>query len=337
MLKRFRAYLGPLATVYRWITDRRNAAFDNGRHAQYQSTLPTLIVGNLSMGGTGKTPMVEYLIRLHGGEKLGIISRGYGRKSKGLKYLKAPLDPEVYGDEPVQIQRKFPQVDFYVAEKRKEAMQVAEETELTHLLLDDAFQHRAVTGHFKLMLSTYAEPFFSDFVLPKGNLREGREGAQRADAIVFTKCPEDLNEQSKQQYRAATQKYSTAPVFFCHWQYQKPSNGKENLTNKKVVLISGLANPEAFEAHMSENYEVLKHFRFKDHHPFQAEEILEILNYVDKNEASLVCTEKDWVKISRLELPLANKLYYLAVEHQFFSSDQQKFEQLVADKWRLAN
>ncbi len=246
----FRAViLYPLTIIYTLITTFRNHLFNINYSRSFNYDIMTISVGNLSVGGTGKTPMVEYLIRLLKTQySIATLSRGYKRKSKGFLIANDQSTVQDLGDEPYQFHTKFNnEITVAVGENRSLAIPkiLMEHAETQVILLDDAYQHRTVTPDFNLLLSQYSSPFFNDYVLPSGYLRETRSGAKRADAILITKCPLDLVVSERKETIDSIKKYATPdiPIFFSAINYGMPiafSPGYKFSGN--VVLFAGLAN-----------------------------------------------------------------------------------------------
>ncbi len=317
-----RGLLSPFSSLYNFITSLRNQAFDAGLLEKYQSPIPTIAIGNLSVGGTGKTPMTEFLIKNLKVDNKAVISRGYGRKSKGLLKVDPQGSAVEFGDESLQIAQKFP-IKVWVSEERKLGLKAAEAEAVDLILLDDAFQHRYVKANRYLMLSRFDQPFFSDHVLPGGSLRESRNGAQRADFIIFTKCPSELSEELKQEYRFRSAYYSDAPVLFADLVYGdiEDQNSKTINQDLPIVLISGIADNSALLKHLQSNFKIAEVLSFKDHHAFKAEDISAYLAKAEAGEINIVCTDKDRVKLG----PLAGDipLFSVPVEHRFSPEDQK--------------
>ena len=215
--------LFPFSIFYGIVLAIRNFLYNQGVFSSYKPAIPCIIVGNLSMGGTGKSPHVEFLIdRLSKQYRLAVVSRGYGRKTKGYIELLERSNAADVGDEPLQMKQKFPEIAFAVCENRAEAIKKLQlkYPDLSLILLDDAMQHRRISGAFVILLSMFQKPFFRDWVVPSGSLREfGFLGKKRADLCVFTKCPQQIIEADKISY--AQQFSSTKPTFFskfhCNW------------------------------------------------------------------------------------------------------------------------
>jgi tetraacyldisaccharide 4'-kinase len=192
-----RKILFPFAVLYGFITSIRNFLFDYRILKSYSFPIPVIAVGNLSVGGTGKTPQIEYLIRLLSNKyKIATLSRGYKRKSEGFILANATSNAEILGDEPFQFYKKFPNIQVAVDANRKNGIEqlLSQSNKPDVILLDDAFQHRKVKAGFYILLTAYNDLFINDFMLPTGNLRESRSGAKRADMIIVTKCPRDISE-----------------------------------------------------------------------------------------------------------------------------------------------
>jgi tetraacyldisaccharide 4'-kinase len=336
----FRILLLPFAMLYDAATTVRNRLFDMNYKPSTRFDIPVISVGNLAVGGTGKTPMVEHLIRLLQAEfKLATLSRGYGRKTKGFK-IAGPADTAAsLGDEPFQLYKKFaPGVNVVVGEDRAYAipmlLQELEDTDA--VIMDDAYQHRSVIPGLSILLTEYGNPFYSDYLLPYGRLREAREGARRADAIVVTKCPPQLSDDKAMKIEKRIRTYSGKPVFFSRIRYGEPVGfGKPGVTlSKKIILISAIANAHILEAYVSKSYTMLKHFSFRDHYVITTNDLRKIepmLKDFPEGEVSILTTEKDMVKLQREELGSLVRqlpLFYLPIETEFIRNGKD-FDMLV--------
>lgn len=321
-MKFIRALFFPFSIVYGWLMQVRNQQFDNGQRTQTEFDRIVISVGNLSTGGTGKTPMIEFLIRrLKANSKLATVSRGYGRRTKGFRLANDHDDAKSIGDEPLQFYRKFGQeITVSVCEERILAIPsiLMEKDDVELFLLDDAYQHRKVARDYNIMLSDYSHPFYNDFVLPTGNLREPRVGAKRADAIIITKCP-SLNDVEKESIIAKVRGYNdNASIYFSHIDYQaiQPVFGKEEVTSE-VVLLTGVAKPQPIVDYLANSFEVVKHLEYADHYNFRASDLDEILKkFEDLNTNALVTTEKDMVRLLPFKShPIFEKvnLFYLPI------------------------
>src|SRR5690606_16917239 len=277
-MKILRKILFPLSLIYATITSVRNFLYDRGIKKSTSFDLPIIAVGNLSVGGTGKTPMVEYLIRLLSGKyKLATLSRGYKRKSKGFLLANATTKMEEIGDEPFQYHSKFKKIKVAVDENRVEGvakiLEMLPETEI--VLLDDAFQHRKIKAGFYIMLTAYDDLFYKDCVLPAGNLRESRSGVKRADVVVVTKCPTDLTPEKIQEIKSKIA-CDDENIFFSIIQYSPiVTNGKVDLEiselKDKFIAVAGIAKPKYFYDYLKCSTENC--LTFPDHHSFTEKDL----------------------------------------------------------------
>ena len=297
-------FLYPFSLMYDGITRYRNSMFDNGKKKSTHFLIPTVVVGNLNLGGSGKTPMVEFLIdSLKDHFQLATLSRGYGRKTKGFLLGGSNLGPSDLGDEPFQIYSKYgDKVAVAVGEERimaiPEIIYHRPETEL--ILLDDAFQHRYVRADFSILLTTFQKPFFNDRVLPLGTLRESAEGAKRADLIIVTKCPASMKEQEKEVFRKKIKEHTDVPILFAGIKYGNPDPlfQPNKKSYKKAILISGIANDRLFKEEAEKRFEVVETITFADHHRYTLSDVKKILDMTKKHrEAMVLTTEKDAVKL----------------------------------------
>lgn len=319
--------LWPLAALYNVVTRVRNYLYDIGHKPSFQFESVVIGVGNLNVGGSGKTPMIEYLVRLLKGKyQLAILSRGYGRKTKGFRIATKRDDATTLGDEPYQYFLKFgDHVIVAVGEERALAIPTIlnEEKPPQIILLDDAFQHRSVVPQLSILLTEYAKPFYNDYLMPLGRLREARSGAARADAIVVTKCGESVEERMEMDHKIKGYA-GDKPVFFSGLRHRPAISFVPNgEIGRKIILVTGIANSKALEEYVSTHFELLKHFRFADHHTYSLKDIVEIeLAFKELKANSLVTTEKDWVKLKAE--PLLNAMvkenwFYLPVETEFIN------------------
>jgi tetraacyldisaccharide 4'-kinase len=329
----FRKILFPFAILYGFITGIRNFLFDKGILKSYSFQLPVIVVGNLSVGGTGKTPQIEYLIRLLSERfSLATLSRGYKRKSEGFILANANATAATLGDEPFQFFQKFPSIQVAVDADRKNGIEqlLAQDKKPEVILLDDAFQHRKVKAGFYILLTAYDDLFSEDFLLPTGNLRESRRGAQRADVIVVTKCPETLSGIEQIQIKQSIKAYSNAPVYFSTIAFddQVYSNAKSILVSEiqqsSCVLVAGIAKPDSFFDYLKNEHSVC--LTYLDHHHFTESDILHIQQQA--GEKKIVTTEKDYVRLK--DSDLKDQLYYLPIRTSFIN-DSDQFDTAILD------
>jgi tetraacyldisaccharide 4'-kinase len=314
--------------LYQGIMACRNWAFNSGLLRQKTFTKPVLAIGNLSTGGTGKTPMTEFLLSHFKNSNPGVISRGYGRKSKGCLPVKPDGQASQYGDEPLQIAQNFKEASVWVSEKRALGIEQAlhQQTNLNWLILDDAFQHRYVKAGFYILLSTYQKPFYKDWVLPAGNLRESRRGAKRAHAVIITKCPSELSAQSKNRITQRVRRYSNAPIYFSFLKYEPPTSPAYKVLSKgkPVLLLSGIANPAPLVQQVKNNYLLQKHLSYPDHYRFKPEDIVHLQQLLKENNWALVTTQKDWVRLASLLPAALRKRTFIIKVNMAFSPPQEK-------------
>lgn len=345
MLKILRFLLFPFGMLYMILTEGRNFLYKVKILKSSSFDLPVISVGNLSSGGTGKTPATEMLIRilLEQNKNIGFLSRGYGRKTLGFQLVELDSKTTDIGDEPLQIKRKFPMVNVAVCEKRVDGtiQLIKEKPDTKYLILDDAFQHRAIQPSLSILTSTFDSPFFSDFILPVGNLRERRINSERADIILITKCPENLIEEDYEFYRKIITRFSAAKVFFSRIKYGElksvfnDNNSLTNVSNKNILLITGIAKTDALVSYLEKNNQV-KHLAFPDHHSFSTKNLTTIRNLFNsfaQNDKIIVTTEKDAMRLQSLSesnLILVNDLpvFYQEMECEIID-EQEKFEKII--------
>jgi tetraacyldisaccharide 4'-kinase len=331
----------PFAMLYDVVTNIRNRLYDMKLKPSVSFDIPVIGVGNLAVGGTGKTPMTEYLIRLLSPQyKVVTLSRGYGRKTKGFRIAGVHDNASTLGDEPFQMYQKFsPGIHVTVGEERALAiptiLQELEKTEV--VVMDDAFQHRSVIPGLSILLTEYSRPFFKDHVLPYGRLREGTEGANRADAVVVTKCPDHLEEEEIMGMEHAIRKHTLKPIFFSKIRYGEPVCFGDPIKkfSSQVILLTGIANSHILEEYIKKHFLLVKHFSFRDHYVFSAADLHDIEHLLQKKEGehiSIITTEKDKVKLEREELkPYVSRLplFYLPIETEFLRNGKD-FDALVS-------
>lgn len=329
----------PFAALYDLITGVRNKMYDLGLKPSVQFEVPVINIGNLSVGGTGKSPMVEHLIRLLSTDyKIATLSRGYGRKTKGIRIGSNVDNADTLGDEPYQFLRKFsPQVTVAVGEDRAFAipgiLQEIPDTQI--ILLDDAYQHRSVKPLFNILLTDFNRPFYQDYILPAGRLREARRGASRADVVVVTKCHDELTEDEMITIEHAIRQYVDKPVFFTKIRYGFPKAfgaPDQQLMKDKVILVSGIANPFSLEEYVKNNFELIDHINFRDHYHYRESDMHKLVNVLKKNpETSLLTTEKDMVKMNSSTFKVFTSqisAFYLPIEVEFLK-DGENFDKMV--------
>ncbi len=333
MMNLLRKILFPFAILYGFITSIRNFLFDKGVLKSYSFDIPIIAVGNLSVGGTGKTPQIEYLIRLLSPKyKVATLSRGYKRQSKGFVLADSTSNVENLGDEPFQFFSKFKNIQVAVDTDRKNGIEqlLSQQEKPDVLLLDDAFQHRKVKAGFYILLTSYGDLYSDDFMLPTGNLRESRSGAKRAHVIIVTKCPPSLSIDEKEKIKKflRNDKGDNQKLYFSYIDYDDfiYSDGESikvsEIKNVDKLLLAGIAKPNPFFAYLqNESDEKLV---FSDHHHFTEIDINEI-KYKSQNKI-IITTEKDFV---RLKGSIAKeKLFYLPIRSSFIS-ESENFDKTI--------
>ncbi len=333
----------PFALLYAVITAIRNWLYNRGILKSHLFPLPVICVGNLTVGGTGKTPHTEYLIRLlKATHSITTLSRGYGRQTKGFLWATPQSTAEQLGDEPLQFYQKFGhEIRVAVGEDRVTAIRKIlsafefQSPKPEIILLDDAFQHRPVKPSFSILLTDYNRLFYDDFQLPTGNLREPRNGAKRAGVVIVSKCPADLLASERDQIGRNVQKYARpgVPVFFTGIRYTQPvdfASGKDTILSEKVVLVSGIAQAGNLEKYVNQTFECAQHLNFRDHHAYTQADVSAIEEACQKHNAcKVLTTEKDYVKLRSLTLPPGIAFYYLPIEIYFLFDAQASFDRLI--------
>ncbi len=289
----------------------RNLLYRWGIYHATRFDLPVISVGNLAVGGTGKTPHVEYLIRKLAPElPIATLSRGYGRKTSGYRLAGPQDNATTLGDEPMQYHRKFGQVvSVAVGEERALAIPalLGERPGTKVILLDDAFQHRPVSPSLSLLLTDYRRPFYADWFLPAGRLREFPWGAKRADVVIVTKCPSVLDPVKKQRMRNRIARFTRkdTPIAFTGIGYATPQpfEGPLDGLPKKWMLVTGIARPETLIEHVEDMGELVEHLRFADHHRFSLLDLKRIHDQfrVAGEGVALLTTEKDRMRLEVAE------------------------------------
>jgi tetraacyldisaccharide 4'-kinase len=326
-----RKLLFPFAVLYGFITSVRNFLFDVGISKSYSFDLPIIAVGNLSVGGTGKTPQIEYLIRLLGDSyKVATLSRGYKRQSEGFILANETSNALQLGDEPFQFFQKFKNIQVAVDANRKNGIEqlLSQPNKPNVILLDDAFQHRKVKAGFYILLTSYGDLFSDDFMLPTGNLRESRSGAQRADVVIVTKCPSNLSQEEQNKIKKQLHLSPNQSLFFTFIEYEDAVYAEDKkikiskIQEVDKILLAGIAKPESFFAYLKqENDECLT---FPDHHHFSESELLDIKKRA--NNKIIVTTEKDYVRLKGSIL--SDQLYFLPIKSSFLSN-RDNFDKII--------
>jgi tetraacyldisaccharide 4'-kinase len=328
-----RKILFPFAILYGIITSIRNFLFDKNVLKSYSFNIPVIAVGNLSVGGTGKTPQIEYLIRLLSPKyKMATLSRGYKRKSEGFVLADSTSNAEILGDEPFQFYKKFKNIQVAVDADRKNGIEqlltLALKPEV--ILLDDAFQHRKVKAGFYILLTSYGDLYLDDCMLPTGNLRERKRGAKRANIVIVTKCPTALSLDEQNKIRARLKLDSNQELFFSFIEYDESVYSEDKtiklseIKNIDTLLIAGIAKPESFFEYLQQQKEDC--LVYSDHHHFTEKDVLEIKS--KSQNKIIITTEKDYVRLKG-NIP-KEQLFYLPIRSSFLS-ESDNFDKIITN------
>lgn len=331
------AVLLPLAWCYDGVTRIRNWAFDHGYLPTRNFDLPIIGVGNLAVGGTGKTPHAQWIVEqlLEMNKRVAVLSRGYGRKTRGFRLLTFTSTADEVGDEPLQLFRRFAQCNFIAAVCEKRVLGVKRLLQLEYppevIVLDDSFQHRYVSPGLNILLTDFAKTYDEDSLLPAGRLRENAKGASRADVIIVTKCPQHLS--TAQQTAKITALLAAhplhpsteeLPIFFTTIGYSPI------LATKEALLITGIANPRPLVEHLQRQGITLKHLAFADHHHFSTADRARIIACA-AHYPTLFTTEKDFVRLEQLNLPqnVRQKIKPIPITVQVLFEQSEALRQII--------
>jgi tetraacyldisaccharide 4'-kinase len=344
LLPSFRFMLFPFSLLYAGVLRIRNWLYDRGwiRAAHFQ--FPIICIGNLSVGGTGKTPMTEWIIRQLGDQyKMAVLSRGYKRRTKGFAIATKGVSDSEIGDEPMQLFTKFPNIIVAVGEERIVAIPqlLYQRPETEVLLLDDAFQHRAVKAGLNILLTDYNNLYTRDFVLPTGDLRDNRSSARRADIIIVTKCPEDLSHTAASALRNELALAPHQQLFFSTLRYANPVHlfQKEKETEihhwKEGLFVCGIANARPIIEYLNKSSMHYDMMRFGDHHHFSISDLEAIqrqFNHMPGHSKCILTTEKDAVRLEKFKDMLESyPIYVIPVWHQLLFEQSSAFRCLLTN------
>jgi len=333
-MKILRYLLFPISFLYGLVTSIRNILFDLKIFKKSFFNIPIIAVGNLSMGGTGKTPQIEYLISLlKANHKISVLSRGYNRNTRDFILLNESSTSQEVGDEPLQYFNKFNNINVAVDTDRVNGISnLIAFKNPTVILLDDAYQHRKVKASFYILLTKYNDLFIDDFLFPTGNLRESKKGVKRADIIIITKCPKNITEFDKKDITKRLSKFNK-PIFFTYVSYANKTMGSQSISNinlkeYEVLLITGIADSTPLLNHLNNLNVNYNHLNYSDHHNFSDKEINQIkknFSEIKNKNKIILTTEKDY---SRLKNKL-NDLNYLPIETKFSETLKDNFDKII--------
>ncbi len=343
------SWLLPLSWLYGAATAIRNWLFDKGhlRSVSFEEKVPVICVGNISAGGTGKTPHVEYLVRMlqeEGIHPVGVLSRGYKRRSKGFQLAEPVSTAAQLGDEPYQIYRKFRNAVVAVCESRVEGIRqlLALPVPPAVIILDDAMQHRWVQPGFTICLTSYYRILYKDCMLPAGRLRELQDNVRRANVVIVSKCPPALRKEEETEITGNMPTTFEQPIYFSQFEYE----GLVNLSTlqpqdvdpkSNVLMVCGIADPSSMEEYIQTHYRLLDKMLFSDHHNFSSSDIDEIrhrmetivddgLNPDTGLKSVVITTEKDAMRLMRhpaVDDELKSRIYFQPARIAFISKEQE--------------
>jgi tetraacyldisaccharide 4'-kinase len=350
MGKRRNIFLYPFSLLYRLITDMRNLLYDKGILKSEEFAVPVICVGNITVGGTGKTPHTEYIIRLlQSNFNVAVLSRGYRRKTKGFILAHHGSKVDDTGDELLQISGKFPGIPVAADRDRRNGIRMIlkqyPSTEV--IIMDDGFQHRKVKPGLSILLSDFNRPLTRDSLLPYGNLREKSSNRKRADIIIVTKTPGETEIRKMDELKDELESRPGQKVFFSRISYFAPEPVfTENISAKpvseindpsaaSVLLVTGIASPGPLRAYLEARFREVIHLKFTDHHMYSGNDIKKIealLKKINTENKLIITTEKDAVRfkeISNIGTYLKNFMFYIPVEVEFLKGEKQEFDNTI--------
>lgn len=331
----------PLSLLYGAVVWLRNRLFDTEIFKSHRFDIPLISVGNIAVGGTGKTPHIEYLIEILSSEfKIAVLSRGYKRKSKGFQYVEMDDLSQKTGDEPLQIKRKYPQTIVAVDANRKRGIERLRRDchGLDAILLDDAFQHRRVAPSMNIVLVDCNRPFWKDLLLPAGRLRDCPSSLRRADIILISKCLPDISAETRERLTTKLKKYGK-PVYFGYFEADAPCpllGQSAGFDSSRLLALSGIANPLNFVSMLARLYPEaeIETLAFPDHHNFSEKDV-KLISQKSESQ-TIVTTEKDSMRLisyfHRKHNRLANRIFYVPVKARII--DSSNFNQYIKEHVR---
>ena len=343
-MKSFRLLLFPVSLVYGLGVMARNLAFDLGIMKSREFDMPVISVGNLAVGGSGKSPMTEYLVRLLKGKyKIATLSRGYGRKSRGFRFVEADSLSTESGDEPLQFKRKFNDITVAVCENRVEGIKKLEGGHEL-VILDDAYQHRALRPGLSILLFDYNSIFKFKMLLPAGDLREPVWEKDRADVLVITKTPPGLDQADRQEILEIVKPRNQQEIFYSYLEYGDLIPLDEDMEERKmisikvstkIILLTGIANPAPLLSEIGGYTQFITHHKYPDHYNFGKNNISKLaraFNDLYATDKLIITTEKDAQRLSSKpvkELLKGLPVYYLPVRAEIHEPERARFNELI--------
>lgn len=341
-----RIILFPVSLIYGGIIALRNFFYNEGLLKSVKFNIPVISVGNLSVGGTGKTPHTAFLLRLLSGYvKVASLSRGYGRKTRGFRVVSINDQASSVGDEPLLMKYKFPNLLITVSEDRATGIPklLSQDPETKVVLLDDAFQHRAVQPFLNILLSTFDKPYYDDWLIPTGRLREWSSAHRRADVIIVTKCPSEMTNEQRQKMIPRL-KPGNRPVFFTRYTYVAPYflfNNRYRLNfsrDTRIILVTGIAGTRYLLDYLTSEVDEVYDLAFRDHHDFTDRDIgqLELMySELEVEKKAIICTEKDAVRLLKHRDYLIEKklpIFVLPVDVEFLFDEGESFKSFITNR-----
>lgn len=345
-MRKFLSYLlYPISVLYSIGVYLRNLCFDLGWCKSVKHNITTIGVGNLKVGGTGKTPHVEYFIEVFSDiYNVGVLSRGYGRKTKGFRIVDLEKDNALsVGDEPLQMKEKYPNIMFAVGEDRNKAIEamVKQDKSLELIILDDVFQHRSLSVDLSILLTEYNYPFFKDRIMPFGNLREQKKGYKRADYIIITKAHENYTLGDKVTFESRIRPKKYQKVFFSNIVY-KPLYSlftKEELgdfSDKSIILLTGIADNTQMLEYIGRKAKIIEKIEYPDHYNYQnkdIENIFKVYSTTNRENTIIITTQKDGARLKEFENLMSLPLFVLPIGLRITSSEMKtaNFKEIIID------
>ena len=331
-----RYLLIPFSLIYGSIIASRNLLFDYGIFKSQSYRMPIICVGNLSLGGTGKTPHTQYIVNLlKKNYKVAILSRGYGRKTSSLQYVETTSSSSQVGDEPLQLKRNNPNCIVVTEKNRNKGVKqiLIDFPKTDVILLDDGYQHRWIKAGLNILISSYTSPYYNDYLMPFGRLREYKKGAERANAIIFSKTPNNINatekaSMTKKLQLTAHQKSYFSHINYCDWKCIRTNRVFISKEKQSIILVSGIANCNPLIEHLTLEGHTVNHIKFTDHHNYNKKDITNILSKYNKDNRTkklILTTEKDATKLRSFEDEFGSAdVYYIPIEIDF--EEKERFE-----------
>ncbi|MFT6815837.1 MAG: tetraacyldisaccharide 4'-kinase [Sphingobacteriales bacterium] len=332
-------FLFPFSLLFAFYVRVRHWLYKIGYYTPYKYEKPVIGIGNLSLGGSGKTPMTELVLEVLKNSKNAVLSRGYGRKTKGFRYVEQTDNYQLCGDEPLQIKRKFPKATVAVSEDRNFGINVLK---YNHdiFILDDCLQHLKIEPGLKILLTTYSKPFSEDFLFPFGTLRDVKSAKKRADVVVVTKTPEIFSPLERKRLAENLDLAEEQKLFFAFTKYGSLKNFSGQTysldsKNTQAISFAGIANHQGFVIHCTDICTHKNHLGFKDHHDYSLGDIQKVITEwkkLTKKDKIIITTEKDAVKLQNEKfsnLLEGIPIYYQEIKMQMHKEDEKAFEELI--------